>query len=338
MSEKNLPAAPRPPIMAGAPVSALVPQTLDEAFRLANAMAASGLAPKGMDKPEQCLVAIMAGAELGFAPFQATQSFAVVNNRPSIWGDAIPALLWSRGFDLEEWFDDDDSPTKAFCKITRPSGKEVVRTYSLKDAKDAALIGKAGPWQTARKRMLQMRARAFAARDGAADVLRGMPVYEEIRDHQPIGEVSARGPGLRERLEARREPISEGFTAHHGQTADETLAGDDIPRHDAETGEIIDAVVEPAAEAESAQPTGTEQAEPPAGAGEPMSLGQLIEAYEGRLRAAPNKTKLQAVRAANQKLLDRIDRADPEKLGELDGLFNDLFVALDDAEKAKAAQ
>ena len=43
---------PKPTIKAGGQVSALVPQSLDEAFRVASAMAASGMTPKGVDKPE----------------------------------------------------------------------------------------------------------------------------------------------------------------------------------------------------------------------------------------------------------------------------------------------
>jgi hypothetical protein len=203
---ENLPAAPKPQIMAGGQVAALIPQSLDEAFRVANAVALSGLAPRGMDKPEQVLVAIMAGAELGLAPFQAVQSFAVVNNRPSIWGDAIPALLWSRGFKLKEWFDNEDEPTKAICRITRPDGEEIERTYSVGDAKKAGLLGKQGPWQTNQKRMLQMRARAFAARDGAADVLRGVQVREEVEDYQPIRNVTPRPKASQVRRPIPRRP------------------------------------------------------------------------------------------------------------------------------------
>lgn len=236
----NAVTAPKPQIMAGGTIAALIPQSLDEAFRVANAIAASGLAPKGLEKPEQVLVSIMAGAELGFAPFQSMQSFAVVNGKPSLWGDAIPALLWSRGFDIEEWYDDDDNATKAFCKVTRPSGKEVLRTFSIADAKKAGLQGKQGPWQTAQKRMLQMRARAFAARDGAADVLRGMQVYEEVQDYQQVRDVTPARTGLRARLEAAKTS-SEGFDAA-GVSAelDRTLNGDQIPDHDTVTGEVID--------------------------------------------------------------------------------------------------
>ena len=67
-AQSNLPAERKPQLVAGAPVAALVPQTLEEAFRLSGALAASGMAPRGMDKPEQIMVAIMAGAELGLAP------------------------------------------------------------------------------------------------------------------------------------------------------------------------------------------------------------------------------------------------------------------------------
>ena len=44
------------------------------------------------------------------------------------------------------------------------------------------MFGKQGPWQQYPKRMRQMRARAFALRDVFPDVLRGLPVAEEIMD------------------------------------------------------------------------------------------------------------------------------------------------------------
>lgn len=225
---------PRPQFRAGGQVSALVPQSLDEAFRVATAMAASGMTPKGVDKPEQVLVAIMAGAELGFAPFQAMQSFAVINGKPNIWGDALPALLWSRGFKIKEWFDNEDEPTKAFCRITRPDGDEIERSFSVGDAKKAGLFGKQGPWQQYQKRMLQMRARAFAARDGAADVLRGMHVAEEVQDYQTLTarRVPAEAPNLAARLSAPSDAPREGFNTVHGVALDED---DQIPDFDAET-------------------------------------------------------------------------------------------------------
>jgi hypothetical protein len=43
-------------------------------------------------------------------------------------------------------------------------------------------MGKQGPWGQYPKRMRQMRARAFALRDVFPDVLRGLPVAEELMD------------------------------------------------------------------------------------------------------------------------------------------------------------
>lgn len=216
------------PMQTGGAVGALVPQTLEEGFRLASAMAASGMTPRDIDTPEKVLVAIMAGAELGMKPFQAVQSFAIVNGRPSLWGDGLMALALTNGLDIEEWLEGEGEQMKAFCTVTRPdNGKVVTRDYSVDDAKTAKLWGKTSmngkpsPWVTQPKRMLQMRARSFAIRDAAADVLRGMPIKEEIEDFFEANpgindrpEPAQRGSGLLAKLETAQTltgAATEGF-------------------------------------------------------------------------------------------------------------------------------
>jgi hypothetical protein len=166
------------PLKAGGKVTAIIPQSVEEVFRIAKAIASSGLAPNGMKSVEQITVAIMHGAEIGLPPMQAIQRIAVVNGRPTIWGDAIPALLLSRGFRIREW----DNETTSYCEITRPDGTKIERSFSDADAKAAGLLGKAGPWTQYKRRMRQMRARGYAARDGAADVLAGLYLNEEMSD------------------------------------------------------------------------------------------------------------------------------------------------------------
>lgn len=165
-------------------ISGLVPQTLDDVYRLATAVAKSGIAPQQLKTPEAITVAILTGLELGLPPMFALNKIAVINGRPTLWGDAIPGILWSRGFKLREWIEENT----AHCEVTRPDGSVVTRTFSESDAKSAGLWGKAGPWKQYPQRMLQMRARSFAARDGAADVLGGLYVSEEIDggELQPI--------------------------------------------------------------------------------------------------------------------------------------------------------
>lgn len=174
------------PLKAGGQILGIVPQNIEEAFRLAGDIAQSGLAPKDMATPEKVLVAIMTGMELGLPPMFAVQKIAVINGRPSLWGDAIPALLYAKGFKLKEWTDGDT----AYCEVTRPTGEKIVRTFSDADAKAAGLLGKSGPWTQYRSRMRQMRARGFAARDGAADVLGGLYLREEIEE--PIKDITPR--------------------------------------------------------------------------------------------------------------------------------------------------
>lgn len=172
-------------LRTGGKVAGIIPQTVEEVFRLAQAVSLSGLAPKGMNTPEQITVAILHGAELGLPPMQSIQKIAVVNGRPVVWGDAIVAMLWGASFKVREWMEGDGMDRCARCEITRPTGEKIERAFTAADAKKAGLWGKAGPWQQYPDRMLQMRARGFAARDGAADVLGGLYLREELDEDEP---------------------------------------------------------------------------------------------------------------------------------------------------------
>lgn len=159
----------------------LAPQSLDEALRFADILSKSSIVPKDYQgSPGNILVAVQWGAELGLPPLQAMQNIAVINGRPAIWGDAVIALVRASG--LLESIEEDITDTCATCTVKRKGEPLVSRSFSVEDAKRAGLLGKAGPWQQYPKRMLQMRARAWALRDVFADVLRGVHVGEEAQD------------------------------------------------------------------------------------------------------------------------------------------------------------
>lgn len=190
--------APRlPALQSGGAVRAIVPQDFEGAWRIANAVAKAGMAPKGLDTPEKAMVAIMHGLEVGMTPMAALQSIAVVNGRPTIWGDGAIGLV--RGSGKCEWIkeriDGDGDNMVAVCEVKRKGETDPIKaTFSVADAKKAGLWGKQGPWQQYPKRMLAMRARAFALRDGFADVLRGLGIAEEVQHHQPIRDVTPPTP------------------------------------------------------------------------------------------------------------------------------------------------
>ena len=184
------------PLRSGGAIHGIIPQTIEEVFRLAQGIAASGLAPKDMNTPEKITVAIMTGLEIGLPPMFALQKIAIVNGRPCLWGDAIPALLWARGFKLHERLEGKSGSTRvAFCKVIRPDGTEIERAFSETDALRAGLLKKPGPWTQYPDRMLAMRARSYACRDGAADALSGLYLREEL--DEPARDITpARSPVL----------------------------------------------------------------------------------------------------------------------------------------------
>ncbi|PZT35107.1 hypothetical protein A7X93_00430 [Stenotrophomonas maltophilia] len=167
----------------------LSPQTFDQALQFCDYLADSDFVPKdSKGKPGNCLIAIQWGAELGLKPLQALQNLAIINGRPALWGDAVIALV--RSSPLCEYITEADDGSTAVCRVKRRGESEEVRTFSMEDAKVAGLLGKTGPWTQYPKRMRQMRARAFALRDVFPDVLRGMPIAEEVMDIPQAGAAS----------------------------------------------------------------------------------------------------------------------------------------------------
>ena len=162
-------------------------QSFDDAFRFAKMVAASEFAPKDFKgKPESCLLAIQHGSEVGLSPMQSLQSIAVINGRPTIWGDAALALVQSSPVCeyVREYTEGEGDNLTAVCEAKRRGypAPTVVR-FSVADAKKAGLWGKSGPWQSYGSRMLSLRARGFALRNAFADALRGLITAEEAQDY-----------------------------------------------------------------------------------------------------------------------------------------------------------
>jgi hypothetical protein len=159
------------------------PANLHEAIEVSKLIAHSGMVPKDyIGKPGAVLVAIEMGHELGLSPMSAIQNIAVINGRPSLWGDAMLALCASHR-DCEDIVETLDEKTMtATCMVKRRGRSPVERTFSMADAKTAGLAGKQGPWSQYPKRMLQQRARGFALRDAFPDALRGVVSREEAYD------------------------------------------------------------------------------------------------------------------------------------------------------------
>jgi hypothetical protein len=162
-------------------------QSFDDAFKFAAMVAKSDFAPKDFKgKPESCMLAIQHGSEVGLSPMQSLQSIAVINGRPTIWGDAALALVQSSPVCeyVREYTEGEGDNLTAVCEVKRRGYPQasVVR-FSVADAKKAGLWGKAGPWSLYPSRMLSLRSRGFALRNTFADALRGLITAEEAQDY-----------------------------------------------------------------------------------------------------------------------------------------------------------
>lgn len=194
--KQELQTIPKPPVRVGP--SGLIISDMDGLARFSKAVALSGLAPKGLQTESAIFVAIQMGLEVGLTPMAALQNIAVINGRPSLWGDAQLAVVRGTGelVEFSEWYEvggkkvirnpstyTDD--VTAVCRVKRLGYEPTESAFSVADAKLAQLWGKAGPWTQFPARMLRMRARSFALRDQFGDALRGLRSAEEAQDTPP---------------------------------------------------------------------------------------------------------------------------------------------------------
>lgn len=189
------------------------PVTLDEAMKFSEMLAKSSMVPRQYQgKAEDILVACQWGREIGLAPMQALQNIAVINGKPSVYGDAAMALVQASPVceNIEEYMEGEGTENPVAVCIAHRKGRSPVKvTFSVQDAVRANLWGKQGPWTQYPKRMMQMRARGFALRDAFPDVLKGLITAEEAQDYpsdQPAKDITPAKPA--NPLDALPAPVS----------------------------------------------------------------------------------------------------------------------------------
>lgn len=172
------------------------PSNMTELLGMAKMYAESELVPKDYwKKPHNIVIAVQMGRSVGLSAMQSILSIAVINGRPTIWGDAIPALLYyhdvldkdfGNGGIIERSPDEALAVKEGECQIKRKGwSAPLIRRFTMADAEKAGLpqrSGASGTWNTYPGRMLQMRARSWAARDACPDIMKGLFGREEAED------------------------------------------------------------------------------------------------------------------------------------------------------------
>lgn len=251
-------------------------QTFDDLWSFAQIVVKSKLAPKGVDTIEAVCIALQSGLEIGFTPMQSLRAFAVINGRPTIYGDAGTAKVMESGLLIgreETW---EGTPGTddytAICRLKR-RGLDfwIVGTFSVADAKRARLWGKQGPWTEYTQRQQMWRARTYAYRDGFADVLCGLTFAEEAADLPREPE-----------YEVRENPLAAAVTAALVAPVEVTPQAEAAP-----TEPWSEPAASPLAKEATAEAAPERRAEPdpndgPIGAGQLKALNGLVA--QGRVK------------------------------------------------------
>jgi hypothetical protein len=302
----------------------LAPRTMQEAMDFSKMISSSGMVPAAYKgKPQDVLVAIQWGYELGLQPLQSLQNIAVINGKPSVYGDAALALVKgdTRCAGVEEYVEGDGDNRIAWCKVKRRYGEEIeitARSFSVKEAKQARLWGKQGPWTQYPDRMLAMRARGFALRDAFPDALKGVITAEEAADY-PTKEAAATPPANPlDKLKTAPEPeLVERVEEEPAETPQEPPEDPPIP-------DVEDVQEKPAT------------ADIVAHNGKPMRSGISMSEWAGHFMQTMNKyanlektpagqavserqrmTMLKQLREANAAALGSLGSGDQEQVGTM---------------------
>lgn len=189
----------------------LTPNDLDGLWRLVSIVCKTDIAGDYKDKPEEAFVAVQLGMSVGLNYMQSFNSVAVINGKPSLYGDATTALCQASK-ELEEhdeyWeldgerFEDYDGPEnltewprelKAVVMMKRRGIKQQkVSKFSVGDAirmgkwNKPTSTGNFSVWQKHPKDMLMWRARHKTQSVVFADHLRGFLPAAVAADIEPI--------------------------------------------------------------------------------------------------------------------------------------------------------
>lgn len=225
-SQATTPAAPertwRVPVQLGVPLT-----DLDQAWRLAAALAASNLLPDNLTRNARAVqanitVILLYGAELGLAPMQSLQEIYVVHGRPQISGRLWLALVRQAGHRVEKIKHTDEECT---IRITRgDTGESWEETFTIEDARRAGLDTK-DIYKMYPRRMLLWRAVANCATVICPEVAMGFGAEPPEEEPWDVHAALARAVDARGQHPAGQEPPSHDIA--EGETVEDTpVSGD----------------------------------------------------------------------------------------------------------------
>jgi hypothetical protein len=175
------------------------------------------------------------------------RSYAVVNGRPTLWGDGLIAVVRKSGIAKHVTSGSDEA--KGWCESERTdTGETMRREFTIAQAKRAGLTNKKGPWQEYPDVMMERRAISLCLTRLYADVLGGLVSQDEAFDDGPLPPQDITPPRPQRPAELPEPPAEAETASQDGEgeatQAAETSAEQDSPAEETAAGEAPVSVVE----------------------------------------------------------------------------------------------
>lgn len=172
----------------GARPIAIVPRTFQEAYAMCEALARASLVPGAYrDKPQDMVVVVMAGAEIGIPPLASLRLYHLMDGVPRLSAEGIRAVILQSP-DCEYFEPDESSATRCRWVGKKRGRPEKTATWTIERAKQALLTerrnrdGSPGLWMKYPEDMLNARASMQLGKMVWPHVVAGMISTEEAYD------------------------------------------------------------------------------------------------------------------------------------------------------------
>lgn len=163
------------------PLPVLAGKELEETFRIAKALAQSGLF-KDAKKEMEAFAKILAGRDLGLSPFEAMSSLHVIEGKIEASADLQASRVKASGrYDYKmDWLHDNETDEVVGCRIEFfEEGEKLGESeFTMDDARQAGLADKA-VWKKYPRNLLFARAMSNGVAWYCPDVMGGLRVYHE---------------------------------------------------------------------------------------------------------------------------------------------------------------
>lgn len=269
---------------------------MDEAWKMATTLAKSGLMPQALQgKPEDILVTLMTGAELGLSPMQSIREIYVVKGKGHV--SALLKVALVKQSAVCEYFKMVESSDQVATFETKRRGEGVTRmSFTAKEARQAGLLGaptKSGEpsnWDKYTALMLRRRCTSMICDEVYPDVTKN------VGDVETAADVEA--------AEARTTSHQMPTTTQAPPKPQATLPRLDTPKQAARVEQQAEAAAEPAPAAPAEpEPTPSPVSEAAQASGAPTEGEVLIaelKAFDPKSRDAAEA--LAALRARAMRL------------------------------------